>query len=326
MGLSTKFTCSTLFFLACVGYGQAKASPSLASGETKPVADLVLFEHCDLKPPTKKALLELKAKQWLMTSHEQQQKIAFALSTCLGNPDPQLRDEIAFEGLSFMMRKGLLNVTTLQNLRINLLQKLTHSTNENKVSTEKPQEFIAAFSALVLAEIARIDRIQAFLSPEQRAEMLDAAVRFISQIKDYRGFDEQQGWRHEIAHTADWLMQLSLNPALSKSQHQQILDAISSQVAPRQHFYHFGESERLMRPVYWIALRGNFTQSEWSAWLNQLEKASVSPTATMQEKLAQQHNLSFFLLNFYYAVQESKDASIKESVLIPLKNSLKNKR
>lgn len=84
-------------------------------------------------------------------------------------------------------------------------------------------------------------------------------------MRDYRGFDDRQGWRHGVAHGADLLMQLSLNPAFGKPELTRIRDAVAAQVMPAGHAYVFGEGERMAAPIVYIARRGVFTEAEWTA-------------------------------------------------------------
>src|SRR5258705_220852 len=82
------------------------------------------------------------------------------------------------------------------------------------------------------------------------------ALQGLLGVTDRRGFDATQGWRHGVAHGADLLLQLGLNPALSAAQLDAIVQAIASQVAPAgEHFYVYGEPERLARPIAYIAKR-----------------------------------------------------------------------
>jgi hypothetical protein len=92
-------------------------------------------------------------------------------------------------------------------------------------------------------------------------------------VRDYRGFVAGEGWRHGVAHGADLLMQLALNPALDKAQLDRILGRVARQVAPPGQAYVFGEPERLARPVLFAAARGLHTEAEWTAWLAQAAAA-----------------------------------------------------
>src|SRR5690606_22331598 len=94
------------------------------------------------------------------------------------------------------------------------------------------------------------------LTPAQRIALVTTATTYVEGVRDWRGFDETDGWRHGVAHGADLLMQLALNPALEKPQLDPILAAVARQVAPAGHFYIYGEPERLARPVVFALQRG----------------------------------------------------------------------
>jgi hypothetical protein len=52
-------------------------------------------------------------------------------------------------------------------------------------------------------------------------------------------------------HASDLLLQLAINPAVDKAQLDAILTAIAAQaMPPGDHFYMYGEGERLSRPVF----------------------------------------------------------------------------
>ena len=93
--------------------------------------------------------------------------------------------------------------------------------------------FRQPFAALVLAEVARTDRIESWLTPAQRVALVDSAARYVTSVRDYRGFDPKEGWRHGVAHGADLLLQLALNPAVDRAGLDRLLGAVAAQVAPR---------------------------------------------------------------------------------------------
>ena len=67
-----------------------------------------------------------------------------------------------------------------------------------------------------LSEVARADRVEAFLTEDERAKLLVEAQHWFINISDYRGFDDDEGWRHAVAHGSDLLMQLVLNPKVDE--------------------------------------------------------------------------------------------------------------
>lgn len=265
--------------------------------------------HCPPAPHSLASLQTLKTQQWQVEDANQRQAYALALLSCLSDPNPQLRDGIAFEALSHWMRQALLTTGTLHTIRQILLSQVNQSAHDDELGLRAP------FAALVLAEVARVDRRTPFLSDAQREETLQSAASFLSSTKDYRGYDDKEGWRHRIAHGADWIMQLSLHPALTLAQQQKLLAALAPQIANEEHFYIYGEGARLAAPVLYLAMRSQLTPEQWRDWFVALAPANNAANTTTQKSLARRHNLTAFLSALYVSLQESKQTAVKEKLL-----------
>ncbi len=275
-------------------------------------------------PPAEWSLATLRAlaaKQWKLAEDAQRQSVALALLPCLGDPDPALRDEIAFEGLSHWLRaKQLTTETQLQILQSQL--KVLDATQADAQGFAKP------FAALALSEVARADRVQPFLSPTQRAALVDAGARYLQGLSDYRGFTDGQGWRHGVAHGADLMLQLALNPAIDAAQLERVVRAVQSQVVPgAAHFYIYGEPDRLVRPIIYAANRGLLAQAFWSDWLQAL--ASPAPLPSWDQAfqteigLARLHNTKAFLRALDAALRLHDDTALNTTFAIGLASALK---
>ncbi len=236
----------------------------------------------------------LKANSFTIADDAARNAFARALTACLADPDPHLRDEIAFEGFSSMLRHRQLTNETMLALEADL---------EARMAAPEGPGFERPFAALVMSEIARADRVQAYMTPEIRNRMLDASLRFFSSVHDYRGFDEHDGWRHGVAHGSDLLMQLALNPAFGKPELTRIRDAVGAQIAPARHFYIYGEGERLANPILYIAGRNVFSAEEWAAWIapiaNPAPLANWNAAYTSQAGLARVNDVKAFLFPLY---------------------------
>ncbi|MGW8389467.1 DUF2785 domain-containing protein [Pseudoduganella sp. HUAS MS19] len=262
------------------------------------------------------ALREARSANWQVGDSKQRQLLALRAASCLASPDPVERDELAFAALQSWMRADKLDIDTVQELRTRLAAQL---------QAPDPLGFARPFAALVLADVARVDRIRPYLSTEQRAQLVGAATGYLRGVSDYRGFDEKQGWRHGVAHAADIMLQLSLNPALGRAEHEQILAAIASQAAPPgEHFYHYGEGERLMAAVFYLSRTRTMECGDWGAWFARLAAAPAA-AGTQQSVLARRHNLNGFLQPLYINISESKDEAqrncLKPLVLRALKQA-----
>ncbi len=260
---------------------------------------------------SKGALFELRENSFILESDTDTDQFALELVECLGNPDPDLRDKIAFEGLSLLMRQEQISTDAVKQIGTTLVEKLTDP---------DPNGFTQPFAALVLSEVARVDRVSPFLRPDERADLVTAAINYVSSVTDYRGFSETEGWRHGVAHGADFLMQLALNEAVTRGQLLQIRDAVATQIIPQNnHFYIYGESERLARPILFIANRNVLTEEEWTGWFNTLTLpapfASWDDVFFSQEGLARRHNIRAFALAIY--VNADAGGSPELQALIP---------
>lgn len=254
------------------------------------------------------ALKSLKANAFAATPAVPDDTLAMALANCLSDPDPAIRDGIAYEGLTTLLRAQRVPIPAMQALRTDLIAALSPE-SADPAGVHKP------FAALVLSEVIRADRVEAHLTPQERTETLEAAATYLETLTDYRGYDDTEGWRHGVAHTADALMQAALNPNFTADHHRRILDAVAAQVAPDAHAYVFGESERLTRPVLFVANAGTLTDEEWEAWFTALADPapleSWNDAFTSEAALRRLHNLKAFLNVIYLNASRSQSDGIK---------------
>lgn len=255
-------------------------------------------------PGTTRAALQALAAAPETIAPERRPALAVSLLPCLAAPDPELRDQVAFEAISAWLRAGSLAPAELRALRARL---------EAMLDAPDPDGVAHPFAALALAEVARTDRIAPWMTDAERSAMVARAAEYLRGVRDYRGFDPGVGWRHGVAHGADWLMQLALDPALSEDDIRRILPAVASQVAP-DHAYVFGEPERLLRPVLVLAGRGAIPREALSAWFLALPQRLGAPAGQAWRDpawLARRHDLVAFLDAAYVAIATSDDAVLR---------------
>lgn len=262
------------------------------------------------------ALVALKGRGFEVADARTREALAFDLVACLASPDPSLRDGIAYEGLQHWLRARAMSPETLRALRTRLFAML---------DAPDPLGVARPFAALMLAEVARTDRVAPWMRDDERAALVERAARYLESVGDYRGFDAGVGWRHGVAHGADWAMQLAMNPALDRAQLDRLLQTIAVQAIPASgHAYVFGEYERLARPLLLIAKRDLHSEAEWSAWFAVLPPRLGEPASAWKDEawLARRHDLAAFLHVLYIEIDLSEDpgiARMKPGVLTALK-------
>ncbi|GJL93647.1 MAG: hypothetical protein DHS20C05_00520 [Hyphococcus sp.] len=256
---------------------------------------------------TKEQLMELRANDFVGDETFSYDEFALAMIDCLGDPDPELRDTIGYESFAALLRGKRVTPETTRKIKAQLINALTEPDQDG---------FRRPFAALVLAEIARTDRVDNYFTPEERDELIDSAAAYMESITDYRGYEDGVGWRHAVAHNADLLMQLALNDELTREQYLRVRDAVVPQIIPQNaHFYVYGEDERLARPVLFIARRGLMTEEEWTAWFESVASkgalAEGEEFTFSQEFLARRHNLNAFATMIYVNADASESEQLK---------------
>ena len=249
-----------------------------------------------------------KAEEYKLTDGADPNAVALMLADCLGHPDPKLRDGVAYEGLAVLLRSGRINDETKRSMLTSLSANLSSDAPD-------PQGFLKPFSALVLAEVVRADRIEPYLTPGARTDAVNTSASYLQSITDYRGYDDTEGWRHGVAHSADLLMQLALNENIGAEQHQTMLSAIAAQATPQDTSYIFGEAGRLARPVLFIAAQEKIDAEVWTEWFGSITDpapyASWADTYSSSAALAKRHNTKAFLRSLYMTASMSENEGIK---------------
>ncbi len=266
------------------------------------------------------SLLELRAAGFELADVTRRNELARQLLACVADPDPRLRDQVAFEGISTWLRAGQLNPETYQVLYSGLMLQLQAAPDRGG--------FRQPFAALLLSEVARVDRLRPALDADQRSLLVDAAAKYLSGVRDYRGFSATEGWRHGVAHGADLALQLVLNPQVDRDQMQSLLRAVAMQVVPQgEVFYIYGEPGRLARVVYYAHQRGFLDVAYWQEWFAAVSGPGALPdwseAFSSQAGLARRHNTLAFLLAMHLnatAAADTAAAGLDAMVMKALQN------
>ncbi len=217
--------------------------------------------------------------------------LALELISCLGSPDPELRDQIGYELYVDWLRNDHLADATRIRLFDELSSRIQESTSDRALSR--------SFSALVLAELMRSDAKRTFLSADQRQRLLTDATEALQRETDYRGLIADIGWVHPIAHLGDLLWRFALHPQTTPAQGITLLRAVRSKVAPTQTTFAFNESDRLARVVSALIRRQLLEEQETAMWIESFAVPTTmekwSDAFRSPQGMAELHNTKLFL-------------------------------
>lgn len=229
-----------------------------------------------------------------------------ALVDCLGDADPAVRDGFAY----MLWSEGLRG----KHLTPAQMRRATARLTAMMVGPDDAQGFRRPFAALTLSEVARTDRIAAWLTDAELHALAEAGAAYLRGVTDYRGFTPGEGWRHGVAHGSDLALQLALNPRLTRADADVLLGAIALQVAPAASpYYRHGEAARLARPVLFLARRADIDQTAWAAWFQALhpdDGARWKDAYAGDAGLSAVHNTTAFANAIYVSAAEAQDPQV----------------
>ena len=181
----------------------------------------------------------------------------------LGSPDPELRDDIGYSTLvAWIYRQKVVPI----EMRRALLAEWTANLRTGIGTRGADTIFLRSFSALALGIFAALDNDAAWLEPAEFNGLLTAALTYLRDEVDVRGFDPAKGWMHSAAHTADLLKFLARSRHLQPGQQAVVLDAVLDKMSRTEEVFTHGEDERLARAVLSIAARPDFDEAAFGRW------------------------------------------------------------
>lgn len=238
---------------------------------------------------------QIAKSRYAVPSGEAPLSLAQELSGYLASPDPELRDDLAYSILtSWIVRQKRFSHAELIIFADEWQRNLTRGIGDSGTDTV----FFRSFSALCLASLAERDLNDPFLEADRFRALLNAALAYLRDEKDLRGFDERKGWIHATAHTADLIAALADNRLFEKQAQPAVLEAISQRLATAGVVFTMGEQDRLANAVVAMMVREDFDTGAWRSWLatlNQEDQTVWNDSPPKMNALARFQNDSYFL-------------------------------
>lgn len=248
--------------------------------------------------------------------------LAQELSGYLGHPDPELRDDVATTLLTNWIYQQQLFTpeqrrTLLAAWKGNLARDLGSRRGDSTLRR--------SFSALMLSIMVASDNEQPFLEAAEIEGLLAAALGYLAEEHDLRGYDPQRGWIHSAAHTADLLKFLARSRHLTPSQQQQLLLGIADKMGGTAGLvFTWGEDLRFARAVLSIVRRDDLSLDAVAAFLTRCGEQAQQPSGAFDPKrFAAAQNVRQLLQSSYLliaALEKPTDAQKKagEQILAAL--------
>lgn len=184
----------------------------------------------------------------------------------LGDPDPDLRDSLAYTVLATWISEGVYDdlLTGLADGAAAGLRFRLGAEGDDSV-------FRRSFSALVLSEAVSRDNVAGAAGRDQVLKWGDLATGWYTRERDLRGFVPGKGWAHTVAHGADLLAQLARSAYFGLAELTVLLDVVGDRLLmPTEHRFAHGEDDRLAHAVMTILHRNVVPQTVLDPWVARL--------------------------------------------------------
>lgn len=129
-----------------------------------------------------------------------------------------------------------------------------------------------SFSALTLALLLHFDdkdgsRYSEALSEEERACLVDDAIRFFEAEEDSTGWTEANGWVHTMAHASELLLGVARHSCCGRETAERMMNAIFTALGKREALFTDGEEKRIALIPLALLVRKLVTPEEIVVWI-----------------------------------------------------------
>lgn len=229
----------------------------------------------------------IRAADYAVPAGEALPELTRELNGYLGSTDPELRDDIAYTVLTrWIIVTRIVPPGLLRSLIANWTSNLRTGIGEDGTDSVLRR----SFSALMLSVAVARDNEEPYLERAEFAALLDATLTYLRAEQDTRGFDDEKGWMHSVAHTADVLKFMGRSRHLQSAEQKRILAGIVAKVGAVDEVLTHGEDERLARAVLSIVARSDADLGAFQDFLDALRPVRPGEAGTTASLLEANQN------------------------------------
>lgn len=171
----------------------------------------------------------------------------------IGSTDPELRDTLIYSTFHKLISGGYLQPHQMEYILKTCLDRQHLFFNIGEKETDSV--FTRSFSSLVIALVLDQDARNRFLPEPYIKESLDNTISYLEKEVDTRGYVEEKGWAHSIAHGAD-LLTVTINHPLFEEEYIKPCLLVIKKCLLKGTVYVDDEDERLLFAVEALIEKG----------------------------------------------------------------------
>lgn len=230
----------------------------------------------------------------------------------IGTTDPSLRDDLIYDIFSkWINQKRFSNQQLKTFLEICIdnqhLMKCVGAENDDTV-------FARTFSALIIALILYSHNQKNFLPYNLIVKTKNIIIDYYTKEMDLRGYIDNKGWAHSVAHGADVIDELAQCSDLCKADLKKLLMTLQLKICQGKYVYIDGESDRISIAVRSIFMRYEIDEEDILLWLEGFKGYNYTKESSI-EWYHQDINITNFLKSLYFTLKcYAKDYIILDKI------------
>lgn len=262
------------------------------------------------KEKLKENLKRIQQNEYNLKENESPFEYLDLMLKYIGDPDKELRDELICSTLSnWIEEKSYLS----DEEKIDLLDKVLSKEfifynigNENEDSVLR-----RSFAILLVNSILYAHLVNNFLDINMIIKAKDSIIKYINEEKDLRGYDQEKGWLHALAHVADSVALLVNFKELDEKAYEDLILAIGNRICQGKDSICFDEDERIVNSIYNYIIEEKLLPNETLCnWIRSFDR--VLEIEDRITKFKAKRNVRNFIRSLYFRMihlNENKDIS-----------------
>lgn len=214
-------------------------------------------------------LCRIRDNKYELAEGESTSKYIDLMLKYIGDTDPELRDNLIYETFcEWIHEKNYFNEKELKEILSRVIDQehlFYHIGNY-----EDNTVFTRTFSVLLVDLILNQHRSRDFLNNEEFIKIKNDLIRYYQQEKDLRGYTDEYGWAHGVAHGADALGELVQCKESDEDICKEVLDSFQGVLYNEKYIFFNEEDERISQVVYTIIKKNLLPYESISNWIDGL--------------------------------------------------------
>ncbi|MEK4700070.1 DUF2785 domain-containing protein [Solibacillus sp. FSL R7-0668] len=216
-----------------------------------------------------KVLEQISNKSFNPNFENLDQLLSYMLNN-IGNPDPYIRDTLIYSGFCELILNDHLTDSQLIFIAETCCDDAHLYFNINEQQSDAV--LTRSFSALAIQLVLYKDQSERFLPQPLAIQILTKSIDYLKFEYDYRGYIENKGWAHSVAHGSDLLARAVSHPLFDEVSSLDAVLTIVQKCLQTDYAYIDEEDERMM-PIFDALCEKGLSDDSLKYWLQKLQQS-----------------------------------------------------